>query len=788
MFIYHEIKVHRVDHFFLALTKKHINVIGANSVVRSFLLLLIFAIATPVSAIERKKKILVLHSYHQGLEWTDNITAGIESTFSPHRERYEIYYEYLDTKRNEGKDYTASTINYLLSKNKNIKYEAIITADNNGLDFVKNNYKQLFPELPPIIFCGINDFQQDLIKGIKDVTGVVESINLKSIIDLMRKLHPQRNRILVILDRSNSGNHIFEELTKVMPLFKDEIEFHFNRDFLLEEIPSKVSILGEKDLILSLTVGRERDANFTSYSHAIKFITENASVPVYSAWNFYLGKGIVGGNMASGKLQGQLAAEQTLKILAGESANNLPIIKDNTTKFMFDYKPMKKHGIKYSQLPPDSSVINMPPGLYEKYKTQILVTTIIALLSTIILLLKYIRQKIALKAQHALNLKLDSLVQKRTKKLKLINDILKEKIIELFRAKQKITIQKQRYHSLVSNIPGAVYRCYKKESWEMLYISNSIEDISKYPASDFINNKVRTFSSIIHPEDKPDAKKIILDSLEQKKPYVLEYRIIDSTGNIRWIYENGQGMFRNNGQAEWIDGVIFDVTKHKQLEQLKNDVEMMMRHDLKNPLGNIMIFQNLLEKLPQLNEDEKKWVECIGKSGNQMQKLIEMPLDLFKMETGRYDFCPTDIDIVKILKETTVQEFSTSKNEINFQLFINGKEVQEDDAVYIKGEEHLCYEMFCNLILNAKEASQEGDVISISICTDNTVDISIHNTAPVPEKVRSHFFEKYRTEGKAKGTGLGTYSAKLIAETQGATISMQTSEEDGTSVTLSFPK
>ncbi len=55
------------------------------------------------NAAERKMKILVLHSYHQGLEWTDNITSGIQQVFAPLHDAYEVHYEYLDTKRNTGK-------------------------------------------------------------------------------------------------------------------------------------------------------------------------------------------------------------------------------------------------------------------------------------------------------------------------------------------------------------------------------------------------------------------------------------------------------------------------------------------------------------------------------------------------------------------------------------------------------------------------------------------------------------------------------------------------------------
>ncbi len=276
--------------------------------------------------------------------------------------------------------------------------------------------------------------------------------------------------------------------------------------------------------------------------------------------------------------------------------------------------------------------------------------------------------------------------------------------------------------------------------------------------------------------------------LSEGKIIKTEYRCRKSSGEILWCSLWGKAI----SPPELDEGVIWiidDITERKQLEQLKEDVERMMHHDLKNPLGNIMMLQSLLQHSPNLSEQEKQYVKYIAESGKEIQHLIDIPLDLFKMEIGKYEFHPASVDIISVFKKASIhQQLSTSSSTNRIQIFINGQLAQDDASIYIQAEEHLCYNMFCNLLANAREASQKSDVISIYIQENDRIDITIHNQGAVPEKVRPHFFEKYCTEGKRKGTGLGTYSAKLIAETQGATMSMQTSDENGTKVTVSFPK
>ncbi|MDB1124444.1 hypothetical protein [Vibrio algarum] len=155
------------------------------------LILLITLFSIQKSQAERKKKILVLHSYHQGLEWTDNVSRGIEDIFSPLRSQYEVYYEYLDSKRNAGNAYLQQSASFISTKNSQEKYEIVIAVDNNALKLL-NSRQITFLGSPPIVFCGINNYDDSLISELDQVTGIVETTDHFSTLDIMHKLHPDK--------------------------------------------------------------------------------------------------------------------------------------------------------------------------------------------------------------------------------------------------------------------------------------------------------------------------------------------------------------------------------------------------------------------------------------------------------------------------------------------------------------------------------------------------------------------------------------------------------------------
>jgi diguanylate cyclase (GGDEF)-like protein/PAS domain S-box-containing protein len=142
-------------------------------------------------------------------------------------------------------------------------------------------------------------------------------------------------------------------------------------------------------------------------------------------------------------------------------------------------------------------------------------------------------------------------------------ELLKERI----RVLEELRVSEERFRTLLANIPGAMYRCGLDSNWDMEFISDNIEAISGYPASDFIQSRVRTFASIIHPDDRPMVEATVGEAVDRSEPFIIEYRIVGADGGVRWVYEKGQGAFGPDGSVLWLDGAIFDVTERRLLQE-----------------------------------------------------------------------------------------------------------------------------------------------------------------------------------------------------------------------------
>ena len=128
--------------------------------------------------------------------------------------------------------------------------------------------------------------------------------------------------------------------------------------------------------------------------------------------------------------------------------------------------------------------------------------------------------------------------------------------------------------SLIENIPGAVYRCACDLDWTMEWLSDEIEEITGYPASDFIDNAVRTFASIEHPDDHDYVARSVMESVETGRPFALEYRLVRRDGSVRWVLERGLAQEAGDGRW-WLDGAIFDITARREAEQALREHEVV---------------------------------------------------------------------------------------------------------------------------------------------------------------------------------------------------------------------
>lgn len=342
----------------------------------------------PASADESKKHILILHSYHKGLEWTDSEDNGILSVLKSRLPDIDVHTEYMDTKRISDDAYYSGFFRLLKRKYASIAFHVVLVTDDDAFNFYLKYHQVLFPGVPAV-FCGVNYFKDSDRAGRKDlITGVVEAFDIPNTLRTALRLHPDTSRVWVINDRTTTGLANKRKLEEVMPEFKGKVGFVFLEDFDMPEVLDEVRQLSKGDIILLMTFNRDRSGNVYDYNQSIALISKEARVPIYGVWDFYLGKGIVGGMLTSGGDQGRTAAEIALRILNGEKVRNLSVVKESPNRYMFDYLQLKRFHVKPSDLPKESILIHLPDSFYARYKKFILFSAaIIAALSLIIVIL-----------------------------------------------------------------------------------------------------------------------------------------------------------------------------------------------------------------------------------------------------------------------------------------------------------------------------------------------------------------------------------------------------------------
>ncbi|ETR72502.1 MAG: Multi-sensor signal transduction histidine kinase [Candidatus Magnetoglobus multicellularis str. Araruama] len=358
---------------------------------------------------------------------------------------------------------------------------------------------------------------------------------------------------------------------------------------------------------------------------------------------------------------------------------------------------------------------------------------------------------------------------------------LRQKTNELKRLYTELKQSEEKYRGLFDTSVDAIIRI--NESFE-------VEDVNP-GALNLLGQSINSqcmFTDFLPIEQQSTIKQIISQEVT-KNGYsnAFECDIIQSS-NSRIPVEMRLWRSAEEDKSLWI--LVRDISERKAMERLRDDVDRIMRHDLKNPLSGIIGLSDMLLMNDNCSDEQNNWIKQIRASGRQALEMIDHSLDIFKMEQGKYVLLPIPCNLVSILtkiKTDFYQMLYTKKIETLF--FIYEKPMNEQDVYSVYGEKRLLETLMANLIKNAIEASPANEKISVTFETDSDMHhIIIHNQGIIPQDLRDRFFEKYATSGKKTGTGLGTYSAKLIANYHNGDIQFQSDEHNGTRISVLLPK
>jgi PAS domain S-box-containing protein len=352
-----------------------------------------------------------------------------------------------------------------------------------------------------------------------------------------------------------------------------------------------------------------------------------------------------------------------------------------------------------------------------------------------------------------------------------------------------------KFRNLVENIPGAAFRCRLDQARTMEYLSYGIEELTGYPANDFIGNAPRSYTDIILPDCR--AQYLALD---EQPTHILEYRIHQASGEVRWIWERSRTGYDDAGRAVFREGVLFDVTERKNAEQAlieakqvaesaslaKSQFLATMSHELRTPMNGILGFSELLLE-PELTQEERlDYAGTVMSSGRTLLAVLNDILDISSVEAGKLRLHFAPCFPIEIIEEVSGLFAATASSK---GLAVETLIQFERDLAYISDSIRL-RQMLSNLVSNALKFTDSGriSIAGREISRDESnalLEFSVADSGiGIPQDKQASIFLPFtQVDGsdtrRHGGSGLGLSIVKKMAEIMGGSVGLESKVGQG---------
>jgi PAS domain S-box-containing protein len=740
------------------------------------LLVMLSALAGPVLAATPDPDVLILNSYHAGYSWTDDMTNGIRETLRKGGYQADPMVEYMDWKRLPFKENLDELHRVYLYKYAKRKLSIVFVTDNAALEFVLRYRDEIFAGAR-VVFCGINGYTEQMLAGQKDITGVVEDVDPTGTLDVALKLHPDAKEVLIVFDGTESGQAARNNVARKVEQYGNRVRFRFLDNPMVSEIEAALRELPPGSIAIQGTYSRDRNGRTYNIDEVVKIIAPNSPVPIYGLWEAMCGKGIIGGSLLSGRIQGETAGKLGLRILAGEDVSRIPVIEKTPMLMMFDYRQMQRYSINTDLIPEGSSVINKPFSFYATYKHTIwFVSLVICLLAGTIGVL-------------------------------LVNIVARRK------ADKALKREKAYIEQVISVAPTMI--CTFAKDGRVLSTNRAVATTTGYSLEELASREWWQIFS-----DNTAKKNQLLYELKQGPILNRELRLTNSAGEKRIISWNLVSRFDENAAALEIIGIGVDITERKQAEedreQFLRELESMNKelesivyvasHDLRSPLVNIQGFSRKLAKAcddigsllqrSDLPEDQRlalnqilqgtvpKSLHFITSSVEKMDTLLGGLLRLSRLGRKALDMKPLDMD--RLVEEVVAS--------MAFQVQKSGGTIDRQPLQPCIGDAVQINQVFSNLIDNAIKyripelpplikvsSTQEGDNILYCI-EDNGIGIPVAQQQKIWE-----IFHRLNPESAVEGEGLGLTVVRRILDRCNGKVWVESAFGNGCAFFVSLP-
>ncbi|NVM75668.1 hypothetical protein FHW83_001455 [Duganella sp. SG902] len=369
---------------------------------------------------------------------------------------------------------------------------------------------------------------------------------------------------------------------------------------------------------------------------------------------------------------------------------------------------------------------------------------------------------------------------------------------------QALRDSEQQFRSLIGNIPGISFRSSMAFDAPPTFISDGIERLAGYPASDFVGaNRKRTLASLICEEDRERVAAEISRAIAELTAYQVEYCLIHADGSLRFMWEHGAvTQDESNPAIRWIDGVIFDISERREMERqlraAKETAEQAaaarasfvanMSHEIRTPMNAILGFTDVLLDT-DLNDDQRRHLDTVRKEGRSLLRLLNEILDTAKLDKGAVELELDDYSLLGLIDELASTFGSNARGKGL------GIDIIYDPALpaWLHGDELRMRQILGNLLDNAIKFTSAGKV-SLRACErQGQLHIAVQDTGIgiAPERINAIFDPFTQADASMTrrfgGTGLGTTISRQLVALMGGKIWAESTPGAGTTFHVLLP-
>jgi len=728
---------------------------------------------------EQRREILILHSYSPDYQWTQSLQRGIGGVLDPLVLTYKIRIEYRDSNHSSG--LLRSTLLRQLYREKfaHSRFEVIITTDNAALEFLRNNRDELFPGVP-IVFAGVNGFEPGMISGMRKVTGVAEDNDFLGLFNLILHLQPSTKRIIVYGvpdDPSHIANVAL--IRRLLPDFRQDIVVEIREFPNIDACVDDAKTLPPDSVILMVGSMRRADGLGINLQRANELMSASVNVPVYTAWDFGLDHGAVGGLVVSGPDQGRLAAEIALRVVNGEDAGSIPVLRNAANIFMFDYRQMMRYGLRTDRLPKGSRIFNSPETAYQIPRTVITAVVISLFVLSVAVVVLFLTIRSRRRAEEALAAS-------------------EEKYSKAFRNSADVIGIARLHDGVYVEVSDVFFRTFG------------------YSRDEVIGKR-----SAAREDAGPESQSFGLWENRELREEL--FRAFAQTGTVKdlevaWCTKSGDtriGLYSAEvitiANESCIIFVWHDLTDRKHADEERLELEDRLRqaqkmesigllaggvaHDFNNLLSPILGYSEILIAGLPPNDSRVATLQQIRHAADRAAVLTQQLLAFSRKQMLELKI----VDLAVVLKRFEQILRRTIREDIRMDVLI------EDWTGLVRADAGQIEQVLMNLAVNAQDAMPNGGVLTITVQNIMVDDLYVANHPEVKkgayvvlavsdtgtgidEATQIHLFEPFfTTKGLGKGTGLGLSTVYGIVKQHGGSISVSSEPGKGSIFRILLP-